>query len=141
MIGDYSHRTPAPATAAYTARSRTTQSPGSVPAALSRPRVGDEVQFRRSATQPLERGTIHTINFGRHSVEIIDMRGKPLRVDHTHYTLIPSTHGEKPSSEQHRAPGEGRDPDVFDCHLWPGCGCPGGTMIPDCPGLQKKDRG
>lgn len=25
----------------------------------------------------------------------------------------------------------------FDCPLWPGCGCPGGTTIPDCPGLVK----
>jgi hypothetical protein len=23
---------------------------------------------------------------------------------------------------------------VFDCHLWPGCGCPSGTMRAGCPG-------
>ncbi|CUH68651.1 hypothetical protein TG4357_03718 [Thalassovita gelatinovora] len=24
----------------------------------------------------------------------------------------------------------------FHCPEWPGCGCPGGTMHPDCPGLK-----
>lgn len=24
---------------------------------------------------------------------------------------------------------------TFDCPLWPGCDCPGGTMRPECPGL------
>ena len=26
----------------------------------------------------------------------------------------------------------------FDCPLWPECGCPDGTMHPDCPGLKDK---
>lgn len=24
------------------------------------------------------------------------------------------------------------------CPLWPGCGCPGGTMRPECPGLKSR---
>jgi len=27
-------------------------------------------------------------------------------------------------------------PRPFHCSLWPGCGCPGGTVHPDCPGLR-----
>lgn len=34
-----------------------------------------------------------------------------------------------------RAP-KGETP-TFDCNLWPECGCPGGTMRPECPGLSK----
>lgn len=26
---------------------------------------------------------------------------------------------------------------TFDCEQWPACGCPGGTMRPECPGLAK----
>ena len=25
----------------------------------------------------------------------------------------------------------------FDCPEWPSCGCPGGTMRPECPGLKE----
>lgn len=27
---------------------------------------------------------------------------------------------------------------TFHCPLWPGCGCPGGTVMPDCPGLANR---
>lgn len=26
-------------------------------------------------------------------------------------------------------------PAIFNCILWPGCGCPRGTMVSNCPGL------
>ena len=27
---------------------------------------------------------------------------------------------------------------TFHCPLWPGCGCPGGMMRPECPGLKAR---
>ncbi len=27
---------------------------------------------------------------------------------------------------------------TFHCPEWPGCGCPGGTMRPECPGLKAR---
>lgn len=27
---------------------------------------------------------------------------------------------------------------TFHCPLWPQCGCPGGTMRPECPGLKSR---
>lgn len=27
---------------------------------------------------------------------------------------------------------------TFHCPLWPQCGCPGGTMRPECPGLKAR---
>jgi hypothetical protein len=27
----------------------------------------------------------------------------------------------------------------FDCPRWPGCGCPDGTTVPECPGTTKMD--
>lgn len=32
--------------------------------------------------------------------------------------------------------GIGTEGSAFDCPLWPGCDCPGGTMRPECPGLN-----
>lgn len=28
--------------------------------------------------------------------------------------------------------------ETFHCPLWPECGCPGGTMRPECPGLKAR---
>ncbi|WP_181892985.1 hypothetical protein [Falsiruegeria mediterranea] len=41
----------------------------------------------------------------------------------------PTTHESKP-----------RAPKAFDCPEWPGCGCPGGTVRPDCPGLPENQK-
>ncbi len=30
------------------------------------------------------------------------------------------------------------DTPTFHCPLWPQCGCPGGTMRPECPGLKSR---
>lgn len=30
------------------------------------------------------------------------------------------------------------NPPIFECELWPACGCPGGTMRPECPGLYRE---
>ena len=32
----------------------------------------------------------------------------------------------------------GEDTPTFHCPLWPGCGCPGGAMRPECPGLKSR---
>ncbi|MBC7154585.1 MAG: hypothetical protein H5U19_08240 [Rhodobacteraceae bacterium] len=31
-----------------------------------------------------------------------------------------------------------RDTPVFHCPLWPGCGCQGVSMRPECPGLKSR---
>lgn len=39
--------------------------------------------------------------------------------------------------EQQRAP-KSEDVPTFHCPLWPECGCPGGAMRPECPGLKSR---
>jgi hypothetical protein len=34
---------------------------------------------------------------------------------------------------------DNQPPRPFHCPLWPSCGCPGGTVMPDCPGLEALD--
>lgn len=38
-------------------------------------------------------------------------------------------------ANKQRAPKAGS---VLHCPLWPDCGCPGGTMRPECPGLKSR---
>lgn len=44
------------------------------------------------------------------------------------------------TSDEPRAPKPSENkPETFHCPVWPGCGCPGGVVHPDCPGLKERN--
>jgi hypothetical protein len=130
--------------------------------------LGTEVTFRRSATDEPEQGIVRSREFGTQCIEVVDTRGKPLRIGPDQYEITPlphqgaaettilrqiasmakkgfyempkSTHGRHPPSAANlpNADGGTDDAPTFDCPLWPGCDCPAGTMRVDCPGLAKQ---
>ena len=117
-------------------------SPGSR-APSSFPLIGDEVRFRRSPTHHPETGFVRARTFGTRAIEIVDMGGKPLRLEAGQYQTAPQmpdpTHGRQ-SPPAPPPTDAGGDTDTFHCPEWPRCGCPDGTMRVDCPGLANLRR-
>ncbi len=104
------------------------------------PGIGDQVRFQRSPTHHPEYGIVRSRIFGVRAIEIVDMNGKPLRLEAGQYEItrrMPHpTHGRQSPSAP--APSAGGDTDTFDCPDWPNCGCPAGTMRVDRPGLKQR---
>lgn len=61
-------------------------SPGSG-AFSSLPDLGDEVRFQRSPTHHPETGIVRGRVFGRGAIDIVDMNGKPLRLEAGQYEI------------------------------------------------------
>ena len=104
------------------------------------PDLGDEVRFQRSPTHHPEIGIVRGRVYGVCAIEIVDMNGKPLRLEAGQYEIthrMPHpTHGRQSPSAP--TPIAGGDKEIFDCPEWPTCGCPAGTMRVDCPGLKQR---
>ncbi|WP_298938114.1 hypothetical protein [uncultured Ruegeria sp.] len=81
------------------------------------PDLGDEVRFQRSPTHHPELGIVRGRVFGTRAIEIVDMNGKPLRLEAGQYEVtnrMPhSTHGRQPPSGS--TPGTGGGTDTSDC--------------------------
>jgi hypothetical protein len=104
------------------------------------PLIGDQVRFQRSPTHHPEPGIVRARIFGTRAIEIVDMEGKPLRLDAGQYQTAPQMPAPTPGRQSPPAPPPtkaGGDTDTFHCPEWPRCGCPDGTMRVDCPGLKK----
>ncbi len=69
-----------------------------------------------------------------------DTRRNTARVGSRAGGLKPTTHAiPGPAQSAVTAPAANTDDTfVFHCPLWPECGCPGGVMRPECPGLKSR---
>ncbi len=105
------------------------------------PNLGDEVRFQRSPTHHPELGIVRGRVYGVCAIEVVDMGGKPLRLEAGQYEIsnkMPHpTHGRQSPSAS-APPDAGGDTDTFDCPEWPKCGCPAGTVRVNCPGLRQR---
>ncbi|WP_299297472.1 hypothetical protein [uncultured Tateyamaria sp.] len=52
------------------------------------PEIGDEVRFQRSPTHHPERGFVRGREFGTRGIDVVDMRGKALRLPAGQYELV-----------------------------------------------------
>ncbi|WP_299144066.1 hypothetical protein [uncultured Tateyamaria sp.] len=52
------------------------------------PEIGDEVRFQRSPAHHAETGFVRGREFGTRGIDVVDMRGKPLRLPAGKYELV-----------------------------------------------------